>query len=318
MSFDPAVFRPEAIDPETAAINDQIAMAIAAGVPFHQREPAAIRAEMDVAGPLGPVTRDPDAQDRTIRGPTGEIPIRVLLPESQPRGVYLHFHGGGFMLGKPFHSDAPNREITKEVGVAVVSVNYRLAPEHKYPAGWDDCEAAARWLVANARAEFGTDALLIGGGSAGAQLSANVLLRMRDRHGYTGWRGANLVYGAYFIGSPSQRAAANDPIIPTATIDWFQENMLAGPVDVLAPDLSALFADLRGLPPALFTVGTRDPLLDDSMFMYARWIAAGNKADLRIYPGGIHGFDQLPINIAKTARAKMHEFLRESLAEPAA
>jgi acetyl esterase/lipase len=87
--------------------------------------------------------------------------------------------------------------IADNTGQAIVAVEYRLAPEHPYPAGPDDCETAAAWLVQNAKKEFGTDALTIGGESAGGHLTAVTILRMRDRHGYTGFRGANIVYGAF-------------------------------------------------------------------------------------------------------------------------
>ena len=109
----------------------------------------------------------------------------------QPRGVYLHLHGGGWVLGGADMQDPMLERIADNTGQAVVAVEYRLAPEHTYPAGLDDCEAAAVWVVQNANKEFGTDVLTIGGESAGGHLTAVTILRMRDRHGYTGFRGAN-------------------------------------------------------------------------------------------------------------------------------
>src|SRR5207249_5828042 len=113
-------------------------------------------------------------QQRTIPGPAGPIPVRVLVPETV-RGVYLHFHGGGMVLGDAIYSDVHNESIARHCQLAVVSVNYRLAPEHPYPAAPDDCEAVALWLVSKAAAEFGADTLLIGGDSGGADLSVVTL-----------------------------------------------------------------------------------------------------------------------------------------------
>ena len=146
-----------------------------------------------------------------ISGKDGnEIPLRIIAP-ANPRGVYLHIHGGGWVLGGADLQDPMLERIADNAGLAVVSVEYRLAPEHPYPAGPDDCEAAAVWLTRHAKAEFGTDALTIGGESAGGHLAAVTLLRMRDRHGYTGFRGANLVYGAYDMTmTPSQRPSATN------------------------------------------------------------------------------------------------------------
>jgi acetyl esterase/lipase len=196
-------------------------------------------------------------------------------------------------------------------GLAVVSVEYRLAPEHPYPAGPDDCEAAAAWLARNARAEFGGDALTLGGESSGGHLSAVTLLRLRDRHGYTGFRGANLVYGAYDLSlTPSQRRFGETRLVlRTSDIVQFANAFLPAITERRDPDISPLYADLRGLCPALFSVGTADALLDDTLFMHARWLAAGNAAELAIYPGGAHGFTLFPNALAQQAEARMVAFL---------
>jgi acetyl esterase len=194
----------------------------------------------------------------------------------------------------------------------VVSVEYRLAPEHPYPAGPNDCETAALWLARNARAEFGSDLLAIGGESAGGHLSAVTLLRMRDRHGFTGFRAANLVYGAYDMSmTPSQRLFGNQRLVlRTIDIVQFVNAFLPAAIDRRDPDISPLYARLHDLPPALFSVGTADALLDDTLFMYARWLAAGNAAELAIYPGGAHGFTLFPNALAEQAAARMDAFLR--------
>jgi acetyl esterase/lipase len=214
-------------------------------------------------------------------------------------------------LGAADLQDPMLERVNEKAALACVSVEYRLAPEYPYPAGPDDCESAALWLAKNAKAEFGSDVLAIGGESAGATLAAVTLLRMRDRHGFTGFRAANLVYGAYDLSmTPSQkRFGAERLVLRTVDIEKFMEAYLPGAKDMRHPDISPLYADLQGLPPALFTVGTCDGLLDDSLFMYARYIAAGNRAELAVYPGGAHAFNVFPIEIAGQANARMDAFL---------
>jgi acetyl esterase/lipase len=197
----------------------------------------------------------------------------------------------------------------------VVAVEYRLAPEHPYPAGPDDCEAAAAWLVQNGKKEFGTGVLTIGGESAGGHLTAVTILRMRDRHGYIGFRGANIVYGAFDLSmTPSQRQFGNTRLVlRTIDMQQFYNAFLPTITDRCVPDISPLYADLKGLCPALFSVGTKDALLDDTLFMHARWVAAGNRAELAVYPGGAHGFTLFPNNLSRAATTKMDAFLSRLL-----
>lgn len=197
-----------------------------------------------------------------------------------------------------------------------MSVEYRLAPENPHPAAPDDCESAALWLANNAKTESGSDVVAIGGESAGATLSAVTLLRMRDRHGFTGFRAANLIYGWYdFSMTPSQRQFGDERLVlRTMDLEKFRAAYLPGGKDTRHPDVSPLYADLKGLPPALFTVGTRDALLDDSLFMHSRYVAAGNRAELAVYPGGAHGFSLFPIAIAQQASAHMDAFLARETA----
>ena len=220
------------------------------------------------------------------------------------------------VLGAADMQDPMLERVNEKAGLACVSIEYRLAPENPYPAPPDDCESAALWLVENAKAEFGSDVLTIGGESAGATLATAALLRMRDRHGFTGFRAANLVYGGYdFSMTPSQKQFGNERLVlRTVDIEKFIGAYLPGETDVRHPDISPLYADLKGLPPALFTIGTRDGLLDDSLFMYARYIVAGNRAELAVYPGGAHGFTFFPMAIAEQANARMDAFLARETA----
>ena len=310
-TIDSNLFDPDSIDSETAEFNARIEKELSNAPPLYKFEPQAIR-DARAAGysVFGPIKHLDEAQDRKFPGPAGDIPLRVFIPD-KAAGVYMHIHGGGFMLGTADQHDELLFEICKTCQTAVVSVGYRLAPENPYPAGPDDCEAVALWLVENSSTEFGTDRLVIGGESAGANLSAVTLLRMRDRHGFSGFRGAALTFGVYDMSmTPSVRRWGDKYLIlNTKIVEWFHENYLQGSDNVFDPDISPLYADLSGLPPALFSVGTRDALIDDTMFMHMRWLAAGNPAELAIYPGGIHAFNFFPTKLANKANTKISEFI---------
>jgi acetyl esterase/lipase len=314
--FDPALFRAEAIAPETATLNQQMVKLLTGQPEWWNVGAGAFRAARRLGeGPFPAPVMSDRARTIIIPGRDGnEIPLRVIAP-ANPRGVYLHIHGGGWVLGGADMQDPMLERIADNTGQAVVSVEYRLAPEHPYPAGPDDCEDSAAWLVRNGKQEFGTDALTIGGESAGGHLSAVTVLRMRDRYGYTGFRGANLVYGAFDMSlTPSQRQFGNTRLVlRTIDIQQFANAFLPTVTDRRVPDISPLFAELNGLCPALFSVGTKDALLDDTLFMHARWIAAGNDAELAIYPGGAHGFTLFPNDLAKAATVKMDAFLNRVL-----
>jgi acetyl esterase len=310
----PALFRPDAIADDTAKLNDAL-VSLMTGLPdwWNVSAETAREARRQGRGPFPAPALSPRARTITIPGRDGnEIALRIIAPD-QARGVYLHIHGGGWVLGSADQQDPMLERIADNTGLATVSVEYRLAPEHPYPAGPDDCESAAAWLVKNAKAEFGSDMLTIGGESAGGHLSAVTVLRMRDRYGYTGFRGANFVYGAFDLSmTPSQMAFGNRRLVlRTIDIRQFSGAFLPTITDRRVPDISPLYADLKGLCPALFSVGTQDALVDDTLFMHARWIAAGNETELAIYPGGAHGFTLFPNRLADEAGRRSEEFLRK-------
>jgi acetyl esterase/lipase len=310
----PDLFRPENISPETAKFNEGVHKLLSSLPPTYARPVEVTRQEREEGKGFIPIKKLDILEDRFVPGPAGDILIRVYTPQTI-RGVYLHIHGGGFVLGRAHYQDGALKDLADHCQMVTVSVDYRLAPEHPYPAGADDCEAAALWLIKNVKKEFGTEHLLIGGESAGANLSAVTLLRLRDRHDFNGFLGANLVYGIYDLSlTPSSRnwGEKRNLVLTTKLMEWF--NTLYAPSnDLKDPGLSPLFADLSNLPPALFTVGTLDPLLDDSLFMCSRWMAAGNEAEVAVYSGGIHGFNAFPLEISRLANAKIREFLKGRL-----
>lgn len=292
MRLEAATFRADAVPAEVAAFNEWLEANLA-GRPSaadvgHER---ARQARDDGQSVFGALEVDPHSSDIEIAGPGGSLNLHVLVPDGDPTGVYLHLHGGGWVLGAAHHHDRINRQLVDRAGVAVVSVDYRLAPEDPHPAGRDDCLAAASWLRAEAPDRWGTERLLIGGESAGAHLA--VLTLLENDPGV--FERALLSYGIYDASlSPSARRWGNrDLILSTPAMEWFVG--LAHPDgDLEDPSVSPLYADLTGLPPARLVVGTLDPLLDDTLLMAARWTAAGNEVDLAVYPGAVHAFDYFP------------------------
>jgi acetyl esterase/lipase len=258
----------------------------------------------------------PDGTDRVIEG----VPCRVFRPAGPARAVYLHFHGGAMMIGSPLMNDVSNADLAARHGLAVVSVDYRLAPEHPFPAGSDDCLTVARWLVDHAAEEFGADRLVVGGESAGGYFAALTLLRVRDELGAADrFVGANLVFGVYDLsGTPATHGIRPSDVPDILNLDTFSfvhECYLPGRSveDVRVPEISPLYAHLHGMPPALFTVGSADHLLDDTLFMAARWAAYGNDAELAVYPDCVHGFSGFPMELAKRANVRIDDFLARIL-----
>jgi acetyl esterase len=262
----------------------------------------------------------PDARTVEIDGPGGPIPLRIFAPERPPAGAFLHIHGGGWTLGENDMQDLRLDRLARETGLTVISVGYRLAPENPYPAAPDDCEAAALWLLGEdgKAAGGGAGPVGIGGDSAGAHLAVVTLLRLRDRHAITDAFGAAVLqYGAFDLSmTPSQRLwGERNLVLSGPIINWFAEQFLPNhdPEERRCADISPLFAELSGLPPAIFTIGTQDPLLDDTLFMEARWRAAGGQAELQICPEAPHGFISLPMTVADAALSTEHDFLRRTL-----
>ncbi|WP_127088478.1 alpha/beta hydrolase [Aquabacter cavernae] len=307
-----ADFAADAVAADTRMVNQAVIRALSAIANRSAIPPAIMRqARLEGRGPFPLPPESRRAREEMIEGPHGPILLRIYWPEEAPKGVYLHFHGGGWCIGSPRENDSGNDRIVARTGYAVVSVRYRLAPEHPYPQGPDDCEAAALWLAKVAQERFGTDRLVIGGESAGACLAAAVLVRLRDRHGVSPFRGALLTAGCFDLRlTPSVRRWGETPLVlNTRDIENFVAHYLAGGGGVEDPDVSPLLADLSGLPPALFAVGTQDPLLDDTLFMSARWLAAGNAAELIVAPGGAHVFNRFPGSAADAANARADAFL---------
>lgn len=280
----------------------------------------------------------------------GETRADASSPLVQPRALYLLFHGGGWVFGDARGlNDERLERMANELRVVVVVPDYRKAPEHPFPAPLDDCEAAAVWCETRARTHFGLDAsapLLIGGESAGANLCAATLLRRSAKAkasvsfsaktdpfttekkkkniddlttaanrptSYTKWAFANLVYGIYDVaGTPSVARFGNRRLVETARdLAYFADCYAPDLASRAEPEVSPLFGDVAGFPPAAFAVGTEDALVDDTVLMFEKWRAAGNDATLDVWPEGPHGVGHFGIHattrLGMACRAKTHE-----------
>ncbi|WP_405009167.1 alpha/beta hydrolase [Kitasatospora sp. NBC_01539] len=271
--------------------------------PSNLDELRAARARRDAASsPSGS-----SAVEEVVEAAGRRVPVRILAPGSGvPRAVHLDIHGGGFYLGPAARRDARNQQLADALGILVVSVDYRLAPEHPWPAAPDNCETAALWLVEQAEARFGTNRLTTGGFSAGATLAVTTLLRLRDRGLTAAIAGAALQFGVYDLSglTPAGRLIVDEYFI----------RAYAGHVtDRTVPDVSPVYGDLRGLPPMLMVVGGSDILLEDNMAMAARVSAAGGEVDLRIYPEAPHGFTSRPTGMARAALRDIERWLADRL-----
>ena len=259
----------------------------------------------------------PEAEVREIAG----VSCRVFVPEGPATAVYLHFHGGGMITGAPEMNDVGNLALSRHHGLAVVSVDYRLAPEHPWPAGPDDGVAVAAWLLEHAEAEFGSGRLILGGESAGGYMAAAVALRIRDElDAIDRVIGLELVFGVHDWGrSPSQRGLRphrGPDLLEPSGIESFCDLYLPGRTDDERrdPALSPAFADLTGMPPARFSVGTGDHLCDDTLFMASRYVAAGSPAELWVGPDLPHGFMWFPCELTKRWQSHMSDWFHSRLA----
>jgi acetyl esterase len=285
-----------ALHPQCKAFLDILASA--GGPPLHELPIADARSVpkrmIDFGGPEEPVAR---VEDRTVPGPAQPIPIRVYRPSLDTNlPVLMFFHGGGYVICDLDSHDRQCRNLANASGCVVISVDYRLAPEHKFPAATDDGYAATRYVAEHA-AEFGVDAtrMAVAGDSAGGNMATVVAMMARDR-GAPALRFQLLIYPVTTFGgddSPSMKEFDRDHFLTRETMGWFGDSYLNAE-DRRSPYASPLLADdLRGLPPAMVITAECDPLRDQGE-AYARKLgAAGVPVQLKRYEGMIHVFFNL-------------------------
>jgi acetyl esterase len=306
-----ALAAPDLRDPDAVAFNVALVESMrGVGWTF---PPASLEQLRDLIR-LGPTERSGRARMLTVPasadGPA--IPLRVL-DSPQPTGVYVHCHPGGWTIGEVDTQDPRLEQIVVATGMTAVSIDYRRAPEHPYPAPLDDCERAARWLLEHAEQELGSARLVIGGESAGANLALCTLLRLTRQHPGGGFAAASLLYGNYDLTmTPSQLAAGEDQMISRRSLEWFYDQYVPDHAQRRDPDVSPLHADLSGLPPTLLSVGSADSLLDDTTFLACRMLAAGVACQLQIVPGGEHAFDGAPVEVCIEGVARIDAFLADA------
>jgi acetyl esterase len=256
------------------------------------------------------------AVDRELATPQGPIRIREF-PLEHSAGLYIHFHGGGWALGSIYEQDDLLDALGQASGLRVVTVEYPLAPEHELQEILAHANVAARIVMEH----YGDTKVCLGGESAGAHIAVTVALDLIGEREHAGKiRGLNLCYGIYDLSmSPSQRRAGSAFIgLSKPYLEWFYSLALPGRSleQRRDPAVSPLYRDLASMPACLFSVGELDPLLDDTLFMAARWRAAGNPAELQVYPEAHHGFNGLSTGMAQLANDKIHRFLADCIQDP--
>jgi acetyl esterase len=281
------------LDAQTQALLDQ--MEAQEGPPLHTLAPAAARQVMFQLAAMG---GDPDevaqVQDHVVSSPAADIPVRIYTPVGEgPFPVLVYFHGGGWVLGDRDTHDVLCRNLANRAGCVVVSVDYRLAPEHKFPAAPQDCLAATRWAAANA-AEFNGDRsrIAVGGDSAGGNLAAVVALMARDESGPP-LVGQLLIYPVtdyYMPGKPSYIENGDGYFLTHGDMAYFWNHYLNAPTEADNPYAAPLrAADLSNLPPAFVLTMEFDPLRDEGEQYADRLSAAGVQTHHKRYDGTIHG-----------------------------
>ena len=263
----------------------------------------ALRGDSTLAPPPPPDREDVAVQERTVPGRAGdpEVPIRIYRPKAEaegPRSCFYEIHGGGFMIGSLDMMDAWCQQIAAEVDTVVVSVDYRLAPEHPFPAGVEDCYAGLVWTAEN-HADLGIDPdrIGIGGQSAGGGLSAATALLARDRGGpKLCFQLLEIPELDHRLETPSMRAFTDTPLWNRPNAEWSWKHYLGPNHDgeVSAYASPSLAKDLSGLPPAYVSTMEFDPLRDEGIEYGLRLLQAGVSVELHSYAGTFHGSGLVP------------------------
>ncbi len=295
------------VDPQVQVLLDF--MAGSGGAPISHETLAATREGfwMLVAMTAGAGPDSVAVTDRAIDGPHGTIPLRIYTPTGgRPVGAVLFIHGGGWTIGSAEAYDPIAKIVADGSGAVVVSVDYRLAPEHAFPVPYDECWAALAWVATNAN-DLGVDPgrIAVMGDSAGGNLSAVLALRARDEGG-PALAAQVLVYPATDADLDRASYVENGAgyFLERSTMQFFWECYTASGADAHDPRLSPLRAEsLAALPPALVITAEFDPLRDEGEAYAAALAAAGVDVEQQRYDGMIHGFAMMPLAVPAGAAA---------------
>jgi acetyl esterase len=285
------------LDPSAQAVLNMIK---AAGGPLYETLPPDVARQLYLAGRAVTAPEPPpvaSVEPLTAEGPYGPIALRYYRPQGstaeQTLPVLVFYHGGGWVIGDLDTHDVVCRHLANRAGCAVVAVDYRMGPEHKFPTAVDDAFAATRFVSAQAGTlKLDPSRLAVGGDSAGGNLAAVVSLLARDE-GLAGIRLQLLIYPAIdFTGNyGSQERFADGYLLTRANQAWFRGHYLVGPADEADWRASPLLAaSHRGLPPAYILTAGFDPLSDEGEAYAKRLEAEGVSVTRRLFPGQIHGF----------------------------
>ncbi|KAI0521641.1 acetyl esterase [Xylaria bambusicola] len=274
-------------------------------------------------GGLKPVTL-PEAQEFEVpsREPGRTIPIRMYKPDNgkPTKGIMLHIHGGGYCLGSHRHVDGLLKFYANTAQLTALSIGYRLAPEHPYPAGLEDCIDATSHLLSNP--SLHGPLLFMAGESGGSHFAVLTTFHLLRSHPDFSLKGLILPYGNYSItmSTPSLVTYTKPVLVDRDIITHFRDAYTPGwtQAERQNPRASPMFDDLQALasasadgklPPALFLCGTNDPMLDDTLLMGLKWQATGSEAIIKIFPGAPHVFNVPTLEIGKEAFGYEAEFL---------
>jgi len=284
-----------ALDTATVRLLEQLAEGDSK--PLAESTPEEARASMAMIAELaGPGPKMDRVEERTIEGRDGKATLRILVPIKDPRGVIVYYHGGGWVLGSIDESDTVARKLAERTSCAVVLVDYRLAPEHRYPTAVDDSYAALEWVGEHLADIAGHEApLIVAGGSAGGNLAAVMAVRARDRGG-PHLALQVLIYPATDadFDRPSYTAPENQVLLTREEMIWFWDHYLPDASRRTEPDASPLHTeDLSGLPPAVVLTAEHDVLRDEGEAYAKRLEQANVTTDHKRYTGQVHGFFDL-------------------------
>lgn len=281
-----------AIDRSTAKFLAE--MAEDGGKPIHESTPHEARAfASKIAELAGPAPEMVRVEERTIEGADSEASLRILVPFERSRGVLVYYHGGGWVTGSANEYDTVARKLAERTSCAVVLVEYRLAPEYRYPTAVDDSYMALEWVGKHLHEIAGQDVpLIVAGDGAGGNLAAVTTIRARDRNGPSVALQV-LIYPVTDadFSRPSYLDADNELLLTRDTMIWSWNHYLPEAYRRTEPDASPLHTqNLRGLPSAVILTAEHDVLRDEGEAYAARLQEAGVPTDLQRYEGQMHGF----------------------------
>ncbi len=311
------------LDWATAELLEQLAAG--GGKPLHESTVEEARAlAAGLADQVGPAPAMVRVEEHSLAVPDGAVPIRVLVPLEQPAGVIVYYHGGGWVVGSIDESDTVARKLAERTSCSVVLVDYRLAPEHRYPVAVDDSWAALQW-VGEHLAEIAAPGvpLFVAGDSAGGNLAAVMALRARDRGG-PAIASQILIYPVTDadFGRPSYTDPENQLLLTREAMVWFWDHYAPDAERRVEADASPLrAADLAGLPPAVVLTAEYDVLRDEGEAYAERLREAGVQVNCQRYEGQTHGFFTLLVlhgsergfqQVVKAVRTVIYERSREA------